>query len=122
MSWTTCLSEEAAAWLRDAHDGRLGQEAKDAQVKFRYQIEKRLEPYGPRLAELRNLKKLAPFEVHELRVDAFRMFLGFGPGEIILIANVIEKRSARMKSAVYEREARRVADMRARAIAGTLPC
>jgi len=122
VRWATCFSKEALAWLREAHDGRLGQEAKDAQVKFRYQIENRLELYGPRLAELPNLKKLSPFEVHELRVGAFRMFLGFGPGATILVSNVIEKRSARVKSTVYEREARRVADMRARATGGTLPC
>lgn len=122
MTWTTCFSQEADAWFRDAQRDK-GTDAHKAGLRFRELVQNRLEPYGPHRAELRELKKIHGVDdLWQLRVGAYRMFMGFATGQRIVISSIVEKRRGNLPQDSYKRESRRVAELMERAVAGELEC
>ena len=122
MTWTTCFSEEAEAWLCEASKAK-GTEAHAASIRFRELVQHRLEPFGPFGAELATLKKIHGVDgLWELRQGAYRMFMSFASGQRIVISSIVEKRRGNFPQSVYKREERKVSELIELANAGRLGC
>jgi hypothetical protein len=120
VTWRTCLSDEAREWFASAARAN-GTESQRAGVRFQEVIRKRLEPFGPFGAESARLTKIQD-DLWEVRRDAFRMFLGFGPGQLIIVSNVLVKRRGRLPQRVYDQESMKLAQLMNRAVTGSLEC
>lgn len=66
-------------------------------VKFRWYLEKVLEPHGNLAGGLTNIQG----PLWEYRHAAYRMLLGWAPGRRIAVSDVVVKRKERLKQSVY---------------------
>ena len=122
MTWRTCFSDEARDWFAKAARAK-GTDANRAETRFREVLTKRLEPYVPFGAESAQVTKIQD-DLWELRRDSYRLFFGFVPGRsrVIIVSNVLPKKSGRLPQRVYDQESRRLATLMDRAVKWTLEC
>ena len=102
MAHTTCFSDEALAWLDDAK--KATGEMHDAGVKFRWYVQRKLEPHGPLAGSCTKIQG----RLIEYRAGNYRMFFGFAREGRIAVSGFVEKRTGRLRQRVYDQHEERL--------------